>query len=140
MKTKRITCSKCKFVKVATKFFGKSLTCKECLYICHKCNGNMGCNKICECRKIKIDHKKNRYLQLLSNYDLKYQMFGKKIYSTLVTNNRKFVADRNPLFSSDQCKLIVKWMSRSKYKFEPIDFDHPEEAKSAAKRYDKNIY
>lgn len=100
----------------------------------------MGCNKICECRKVKIDHKKNRYLQLLSNYDLKYQMFGKKIYSTLVTNNRKFVADRNPLFSSDQCKLIVKWMSRSKYKFEPIDFDHPEEAKSAAKRYDKNIY
>jgi hypothetical protein len=31
-------------------------------------------------------------------------------------------------------------MSRSKYKFEPIDFDHPEEAKSAAKRYDKHIY
>jgi hypothetical protein len=108
----------------------------------------MGFNKICECRKIKCrkikfvrtDHRKNRYLQLLSNYDLKYQMFGKKIYSTFLTNGMEFVADRNPLFSSDQCKLIVKWMSRSKYNFEPIDFDHPEEAKFAGKRYDKHIY
>lgn len=126
---KRITCSKCKQVKVSTKFFNHQI-CKECLYICHRCNSNMGSDKICSCNSARniVLVKKKKFLDLLSAFEHKFQMIGEKLYDTFRRAGGSFLVERIPIFTKVECQSILKWMSRSKSPIEYINFDHPKDS------------
>jgi hypothetical protein len=75
------------------------------------------------------------FQQSLSSYDTKVQVFGEKLYDTFVRAGRDFVVETNAMFSREECQKILKWMSRSKFKFEPINFDSPDTNVRTSKRY-----
>ena len=135
---KRITCSKCRQVKVYSKFFNDEI-CKECLYICHRCDSNIGYDKICPCNSVanKLLVKKKKFLQLFHQFDSKFQMFGLKLCNTFIRGGYSFCVDRTPIFTKAECRLILKWMSRSKSPIEDINFDTPQGDK--ALRYGNNL-